>query len=80
VVYVIFEGPGSPPPRLCLGPYESVQVSQGQLFITGLRGGQSERLCLAAEGAGGWHVREGPGAFTHAWESIRFSGAPEPAG
>jgi hypothetical protein len=77
VVYVIFETPGGPPPRLCCGPYLAVQVTQGQLFVNELRGDRADPLCLAVQAADGWHVREGPGAFTRSWESVRFSDSPE---
>ena len=77
MVYVIFETPGGPPPRLCCGPYLFVRVAQGQLFVTELRGDRADPLCLAVQDADGWHVRGGPGAFTRSWESVRFSDSPE---
>jgi hypothetical protein len=77
VVYVIFETPRGEPPLLCCGPYWSVQVTQGQLFVTEIRGDRSERRCLAVQAADGWHVREELGASARSWEAVRFSDSPE---
>ena len=77
MVYVIFENPSGPHRQLCLGPYESVQVLHGKLFVQELRGGKPQRVCLAVEGVGGWHVHAGEAGPGSVWESARFAGEAE---
>ena len=42
------------------------------------RGGQQQRLCLAYEEAGRWHVHAGRAGPESVWESVRFEAVEAP--
>jgi hypothetical protein len=75
VVYVVFENPAGYPRQFRRGPYESVQVLSGELFVVETRGGQKRRRCLAYADSRGWHVRASNDGKETVWKSVHFEAA-----
>ena len=75
MVYIFFESTSGPLLQLRRGPYHSVQVLSGELFVVETRGGQRRRSCLAYVDAGIWHVLASNDGEETVWKSVRFEAA-----